>query len=89
MKSTAFFGSFLALDILFLSVFQFCKKFKAPAKLNLTAYPNMRKKPLSLEGVTNFVSLRFCFPIISSIGYCQNLQYLQGFVSSAHTWPSE
>jgi len=33
------------LDILFLSVFQFCEKFKAPAKLNLTAYPNMRKNP--------------------------------------------
>ncbi len=41
------------------------------------------------EGVINFVSLRFYLPMISSIGYCQNFQYLQGFVGSAHTRPPE
>ena len=41
------------------------------------------------EGVISFVSLRFCFPMISSIGYCQNVQYLQGFVGAAHTRPPE
>ena len=42
-----------------------------------------------VEGVINFVSLRFYLPMISSIGYCQNFQYLQGFVGSAHTRPPE
>ena len=41
------------------------------------------------EGVISFVSLRFCFPVISSIGHCRNFQYLQGFVGSAHTRPLE
>ena len=42
-----------------------------------------------IESVISFVSLRFCFPMISSIGYCQNIQYLQGYVGSAHTRPLE
>ena len=47
-------------------------------------------QPLILrEGVISFVSLRFCFPVISSIGHCRNFQYLQGFVGSAHTRPPE
>lgn len=44
---------------------------------------------ISVEGVISFVSLRFYFPLISNIGYCQNPQYLQGFVGSAHTRPPE
>ena len=35
-----------------------------------------------LEGVIFFVSLRFYFSLIFSIDYCQNSQYLQGFVGS-------
>ena len=42
-----------------------------------------------VEGVISFVSLRFYFPKISSIEYCQNCQDLQGFVGSAHTRPPE
>ncbi len=34
------------------------------------------------EGVIFFVSLRFYFSLIFSIDYCQNSQYLQGFVGS-------
>ena len=35
-----------------------------------------------MEGVIFFVSLRFYFSLIFSIDYCQNSQYLQGFVGS-------
>lgn len=47
------------------------------------------KNEVKIEGVISFVSLRFYFPSISNIGYCQNFQYLQGFVGSAHTRPPE